>query len=231
MEHRTDSLSAAYVNATEKQRLTESYEKLCQHYNMRPTRNNLGISHENGAIEAPHGSLKRRIEQRLYEFIVFAEVMSVKLIQTGKTSELIQLLKHIEVSKGAVNYKGAITNPNKKSKTSSGGSAGGNSIPKTTIRQAIEQIEQTFQISKEDALVIREVCEEVSEKEEIKTTVLNNRKDSLFLENYEPTVHGEVTTSYIERELWDKIDSPIYNDKGGIFAIMSKAVIQNIVSI
>ena len=96
---------------------------------------------------------------------------------------------------------------------------------------AIEQIEQTFQISKEDALVIREVCEEVSEKEEIKTTVLNNRKDSLFLENYEPTVHGEVTTSYIERELWDKIDSPIYNDKGGIFAIMSKAVIQNIVSI
>ena len=172
-----------------------------------------------------------QLEQRLYEFIVYAEVMSVKLIQTGKTSELIQLLKHIEVSRGAVNYKGVITNPNKKSKTSSGGSAGGNSIPKTTIRQAIEQIEQTFQISKEDALVIREVCEEVSEKEEIKTTVLNNRKDSLFLENYEPTVHGEVTTSYIERELWDKIDSPIYNDKGGIFALMSKAVIQNIVSI
>ena len=32
---------------------------------MRPTRNNLGISHENGAIEAPHGSLKRRIEQAI----------------------------------------------------------------------------------------------------------------------------------------------------------------------
>ena len=64
-EHRTDSLSAAYVNATEKQRLTESYEELCQHYSMRPTRNNLGVSHENGAIEAPHGSLKRRIEQAI----------------------------------------------------------------------------------------------------------------------------------------------------------------------
>lgn len=64
-EHRTDSLSAAYVNTTEKQRLTDAYEELCQHYNMRPTRNNLGVSHENGAIEAPHGSLKRRIEQAL----------------------------------------------------------------------------------------------------------------------------------------------------------------------
>ena len=64
-EHRTDSLSAAYVNATEKQRLTDDYEALCQHYSMRPTTNNLGVSHENGAIEAPHGSLKRRIEQAM----------------------------------------------------------------------------------------------------------------------------------------------------------------------
>ncbi len=64
-EHRTDSLSAAYVNAAQKQRLTDAYQALCQHYGMRPTTNNLGISHENGAIEAPHGSLKRRIEQAI----------------------------------------------------------------------------------------------------------------------------------------------------------------------
>ena len=32
---------------------------------MRPTTNNLGVSHENGAIEAPHGSLKHRIDQAL----------------------------------------------------------------------------------------------------------------------------------------------------------------------
>ena len=62
-EHRTDSLSAAYVNTRQKQQLTDSYRALCQHYGMRPTTNNLGVSHENGAIEAPHGSLKRRIEQ------------------------------------------------------------------------------------------------------------------------------------------------------------------------
>lgn len=64
-EHRTDSRSAAYVNTSEKQRLTEDYQALCQHYGMRPTTNNLGVSHENGAIEASHGTLKRRIDQTI----------------------------------------------------------------------------------------------------------------------------------------------------------------------
>lgn len=171
------------------------------------------------------------LEQHLHEFVVFAEVMPNILIKSNKDSGITQLLKHIEMSKGAVNYKGAITNPNKKPKISTGGGGGGMGIPKTTIQKAIEKIEETYQISEKDALIIREVCEEVSEKEKIKTTVLNNRSNHLFLENYEPTVHQEVTTSYIVRDLWDRIDDPIYNDKGGIFTIMSKAIIQNIVCI
>lgn len=66
-EHRTDSLAAAYKNrhgssATE---LTERYEELCQHYGMRPTRNNKGMSHENGSVESSHGHLKNRIAQEL----------------------------------------------------------------------------------------------------------------------------------------------------------------------
>jgi transposase InsO family protein len=66
-EHRTDSLSAAYknLNADEQADLTERYEGLCAHYGMRPTRNNRGISHENGAVESPHGHLKRRLSQAL----------------------------------------------------------------------------------------------------------------------------------------------------------------------
>lgn len=64
-EHRTDSLSAAYSNTSQKQDLTDSYEALCKHYAIRPTANNLGVSHENGAIETAHGSLKRRIEQAI----------------------------------------------------------------------------------------------------------------------------------------------------------------------
>jgi transposase InsO family protein len=64
-EHRTDSLSAAYKNRSEQEALTERYEDLCRHYGLKSTRNNLGVSHENGVIESAHGHLKRRIEQAL----------------------------------------------------------------------------------------------------------------------------------------------------------------------
>ncbi len=66
-EHRTDSLSAAFKNLhpDSKKDLTQRYEELCRYYNMEPTRNNLGVSHENGSIEGPHGHIKRRIKQAL----------------------------------------------------------------------------------------------------------------------------------------------------------------------
>ena len=66
-EHRTDSLSAAFrnLNRDERDDLTCRYEALCQHYRMTPTRNNLGVAHENGAIEGPHGHLKRAIKDAL----------------------------------------------------------------------------------------------------------------------------------------------------------------------
>ena len=65
--HRTDSLSAAYRNLGKKtaEDLTHNYQGLCQHYQMRPTRNNRGKSHENGSIESPHGHFKRRLHQAL----------------------------------------------------------------------------------------------------------------------------------------------------------------------
>ena len=65
--HRTDSLSAAYKNCSDKakEEFTESYRQFCDHYGIEPTRNNKGISHENGAIESPHGHLKNRLDQAL----------------------------------------------------------------------------------------------------------------------------------------------------------------------
>jgi len=65
IEHRTDSLTAAFNNSVEEQKLTQAYEALCTHYNLQATRNNRGVSHENGAIECAHGSFKRRLDQAL----------------------------------------------------------------------------------------------------------------------------------------------------------------------
>lgn len=57
-------MSAAFCNldSQAQQDLTRRYEELCRHYVMTPTRNNSGMAHENGAIEGPHGHLKRAIE-------------------------------------------------------------------------------------------------------------------------------------------------------------------------
>ena len=65
--HRTDSLSAAHKNCSDKakEEFTESYRQFCEHYGVEPTRNNKGVSHENGAIESPHGHLKNRLDQAL----------------------------------------------------------------------------------------------------------------------------------------------------------------------
>jgi len=45
--------------------MTRRYEALCAHYGMTPTRNNLGVSHENGSIESAHGHIKRALEDEL----------------------------------------------------------------------------------------------------------------------------------------------------------------------
>lgn len=64
-EHRTDSLSAAFRNIHQNAQAdkTKVYEAFCQPYHMLSSRNNRGCGHENGAIESPHGHLKRRIKQ------------------------------------------------------------------------------------------------------------------------------------------------------------------------
>ena len=67
LEHRSDSLSAAFRNLDRAARddLTRRYDDLCTHYRMTPTRNNRGIAHENGSIESPHGHLKKGLGDAL----------------------------------------------------------------------------------------------------------------------------------------------------------------------
>jgi hypothetical protein len=65
IEHRTDSLNAAFINSNEEQTLTQAYHALCGHYHIQATRNNHGVSHENAPIECVHGSFKHRLDQAL----------------------------------------------------------------------------------------------------------------------------------------------------------------------
>ena len=63
--HRTDRLSAAYRNLRRTDDEAAAYAAFCQHYGMEPTRNNAGVSHENGSVEAAHGHLKLGLKEAL----------------------------------------------------------------------------------------------------------------------------------------------------------------------
>jgi hypothetical protein len=67
LEHRTDSLSAAYRNLDRAaaEDTTRRYEAFCAHYEMAASRNNPGEAHENGSVEAHHRHLKAALDQAL----------------------------------------------------------------------------------------------------------------------------------------------------------------------
>ena len=67
LEHRTDSLSAAFRNLDRPaaEDITRRYETFCAHYRMAASRNNPGEAHENGSVEAHHRHLKVALGQAL----------------------------------------------------------------------------------------------------------------------------------------------------------------------
>ena len=64
-EHRTDRLSAAYRNWADREDEARAYAAFCLHYGLEPTRNNAGVAHENGSVEAAHGHLKVGLNEAL----------------------------------------------------------------------------------------------------------------------------------------------------------------------
>jgi len=64
-EHRSDSLSAAFKNLQQEEDFTIRYTGLLEHYGMNGTRNNRGLSHENGSVESSHRYLKEAVDQAL----------------------------------------------------------------------------------------------------------------------------------------------------------------------
>lgn len=64
-EHRTDNLSAATKKAGGGREFSERWQKLMDHYGVKPSRNNPGESQENGSIEKSHDLFKTAIDQQL----------------------------------------------------------------------------------------------------------------------------------------------------------------------
>ena len=160
--------------------------------------------------------------------------MGDTLIRKGKISEITAFLKKVELSKGAVKYQGTKTNLTIVSEPEPTGgyktSKGGHEIPRTTIEMALEELKEKFQISEEDAIVIKEIVEEVSDTTTVKAKIIANKDNEIYLKtSAEPKVQSEVKDEYIKRDLWDKLDDPIYVQKGGIISLIGKTVIKKLI--
>lgn len=176
-----------------------------------------------------------QLEQHLHDFIVFAEAMGAMLLKRGRTSELTQLMKHVQLTKGAVRFEGRKTNPAIAAEPQGTGlrpGLSGGEPPRTTIDAALKGIKEKFTISDDEALVIREICTEVSNNYEIKERIIANRENEDYLtQTARPKVRDEINHAYLRRDLWQKLEDPLYTERGGIISLMGRAVIETVLMV
>ncbi|WP_295399444.1 DEAD/DEAH box helicase family protein [uncultured Thiocystis sp.] len=162
------------------------------------------------------------------EFVAFAEWVGPQLIKTGTVSELMQQIRATLVTKAAVQYQGVMTGGGPVKLQPGKGKGGTGPVPvKASVRDVIEQIRATFDITDEEALYIKEVTAEKIADPAIRATVQTHRDNRLYLDGpYRGQVNGDIQTTYDTRGRYDELADPKYTDTGGIFDIMAVTVIQ-----
>ena len=167
-------------------------------------------------------------EEPIREFVAFCEFTGPQLIKAGSVSELMKLVRATIVAKAAVTYEGETEMPGglKKPKATKGGGGGAPPVKKISVQDMITKIRETFDISDEEALHIREVSEEKLEDESIRQTVAAHKTDLTFLENvFKGQVNSGIQDAYAVRALYEQLGDPKYTDRGAIFDIMAYTVI------
>lgn len=168
-------------------------------------------------------------ETEIMELALFSEIVGPQLIKQGGESELIKALQKIGLSKANVEYKGvkAFTGGTKKRKPSGGGSDG-NPPPKATLTDMMEALKDKYAISDEEAIIIKEVCEEKLHDDSVIDTIRNNQDDEDYLRShYSRELRQSIVASYEKRGMEDRIMDGIYDDQGAILDAMAGMVISH----
>jgi len=90
--HRTDSLSAAVNNHSDRKTHTARYQALMDHYGSQPEKTNARCANENGDVESLNGHIKNRVDQALLlrgsrdftsreDYLCFLEELVIKVNQ------------------------------------------------------------------------------------------------------------------------------------------------------
>ncbi|MCX7099114.1 MAG: hypothetical protein NTV43_14535 [Methylococcales bacterium] len=107
-----------------------------------------------------------------------------------------------------------------------GGNPTPSPVPKTSIQATIDDIRGKYPISDEEALIIREVCEEKQQDQTILLTIRRNKDKTRFLnEVYKPQIRQTIEQAYSQRGHNDEIYDDKYADNGAIFDMMAHSVL------
>lgn len=164
----------------------------------------------------------------LMDAYLFAAIVGVQLIKQGSLSELMQAMRHTEVTKASVQFVGVRSgggaSPLKPSRKH-----GGPGVPqkKVTIQEMIDEIKEKFQITDEEALFIRQVTEQKLQDPDVRDTIERNRQDDAYLfGTYRQQVHVQISDIYQDNGRYEESADPKYTDEGGIFDSMATSVIE-----
>ena len=165
----------------------------------------------------------------LARFARFAEFVGPQLIKQGTVSDLMEKIRATGVVRATVQDLGEQRLVPKMPRPPGPPTprAGGSPPAQVTIAEMIEKVRQKYQISDEEALVIREVMDEKTADEGIKVDVMNHRDNRIYLdETLKSHLNGDIQSAYQARDRWEDMVDPKYNEQGGIFDLMAYTVIQ-----
>lgn len=166
---------------------------------------------------------------QIKEFATFADYVGPQLIKQGSVSDLMQQIRHTEVIKAAVEYRGEVRGSAVVKLMSRKGRKGsGPPTRKVSVQDMIAEIQAQFTITDEEALYIKQVTEQKTADLSIRETVHAHREDRGYLEGaYRNQVNGEIQYTYNDLARYDELSDPRYTDTGGIFDIMAVTVIDS----
>ena len=176
------------------------------------------------------------LEEKFGTLCSFIEAAELSLFKNNSESQLKKALENIKLVRGAVPYLGEKVNetvsvqqtpkPQPSPKPRSGQNGG---MKKATIDDAIGDIKDKFNISDEDAIVIREVFETVIATSSNKETVIENKENQDYIDNNaKPSIYKEVYDVY-ENNHQEKLNDDIYTSEKGIINLISVAVIERFI--
>lgn len=177
-----------------------------------------------------------QLDQHFKTLCSFVEAVELSLFKNNSESQIKRILENIKLVRGAVPYLGEKVNevvskppspkPQPHPKPKSGQSGG---MKKATIDDALDDIKDKFDISDDEAIVIREVFETVLKESIHRETVIANKSDEYYLSTRaKPNIHDEVYDVY-DSKYEEKLYEAMYTEQGGIIDLISVAVIDDFI--